>query len=140
MAEQQVLFLCTGNSCRSQMAEGWLRHLGGQRFTALSAGTEPQGLNSLAVRVMAEAGVDISNQRSKSVEEFLGRDLDLLITVCGDARESCPMFTGSVRERRHWPLPDPAQTTGTPAQVLDHFRNIRDAIRDRVKSLLAEGG
>ncbi|MBI5443805.1 MAG: arsenate reductase ArsC [Deltaproteobacteria bacterium] len=139
MAKKEVLFLCTGNSCRSQMAEGWLRHLGNERFTALSAGTDPQGLNPLAVQVMTEAGVDISRQRSKSVDEFLGGDIDLLITVCGEARESCPVFIGKVRERRHWPLPDPAQVTGPPEEVLDFFRRVRDSIRSRVEDLLSEG-
>ena len=133
-----VLFLCTGNSCRSQMAEGWLRHLGGDRFDALSAGTEPQGLNPLAVRVMAEAGVDISSQASKSVDSLLGSDLDLLITVCGGARESCPMFPGKVGERRHWPLADPAAASGTEGEVLAVFRRVRDEIRDRVRSFVEE--
>ncbi|MBI5439605.1 MAG: arsenate reductase ArsC [Deltaproteobacteria bacterium] len=139
MAKKEVLFLCTGNSCRSQMAEGWLRHLGHERFMALSAGTDPQGLNPLAVQVMAEAGVDISGQRSKSVDEFLGRDIDVLITVCGEARESCPMFIGKVRERRHWPLPDPAKAQGAPSEVLVVFRRVRDDIRRRVEELLSEG-
>lgn len=139
MASKKVLFLCTGNSCRSQMAEGWLRHLAGERYEALSAGTDPQGLNPLAVKVMAEAGVDISGQRSKSVDEFLGRDLDLLITVCGGAQESCPMFIGKVRERRHWPLPDPAQAAGTPAEILNVFRRARDDIRRRIEEMLSEG-
>jgi arsenate reductase len=138
--KKTVLFLCTGNSCRSQMAEGWLRHLGGDRFEALSAGTRPQGLNPRALRVMAENGVDISGQRSKSVDEFLGRDLDLLITVCGGAQESCPMFLGKAGQRRHWPLPDPAEAAGTDAQVLGLFRTVRDEIRRLVEDLIAEGG
>lgn len=134
----KVLFLCTGNSCRSQMAEGWLRHLGGSRFEALSAGTAPQEVNPLAVKVMAEAGVDISSQRSKSVDEFLGVDLDLLVTVCGGAKESCPFFLGKVEERRHWPFDDPAAARGTEEEVLAVFRRVRDEIRLSVKALVEE--
>ena len=133
-----MLFLCTGNSCRSQMAEGWLRHLGGERVEALSAGTDPKGVNPLTVRVMAEAGVDISAQRSKSVDEFLGQDLDLLVTVCGGAKESCPVFLGKVGERRHWPIDDPAEAQGTEEEVLTIFRRVRDEIRARVESFLEE--
>ncbi|MBI5445061.1 MAG: arsenate reductase ArsC [Deltaproteobacteria bacterium] len=139
MSKKTVVFLCTGNSCRSQMAEGWLRQLGGSGFEALSAGTRPQGLNPTAVRVMAEAGVDISGQQSKSVDEFLGRDLDLLVTVCGGARESCPMFLGRVARRMHWPVDDPAEAQGTEEEVLVAFRRVRDEIRGRVEALLREG-
>jgi arsenate reductase len=138
MAKKTVLFLCTGNSCRSQMAEGWLRHLGGGRFEALSAGTRPQGVNPLAVRVMAEAGVDISGQRSKPVGEYLGRDFDLLVTVCGGAKESCPVFLGKVGERRHWPIDDPAEAAGTEDEVLAVFRRVRDEIEMRVTNLVNE--
>ncbi len=135
-----VLFLCTGNSCRSQMAEGWLRHLGGGRYEALSAGTEPQGLNPLAVRVMAEVGVDLSRHRSKPVVKFLGRDLDLVVTVCGGAKESCPVFLGKVADRRHWPIDDPAAARGSEEEVLSVFRRVRDEIRRRVEELLKEEG
>jgi arsenate reductase len=120
------------------MAEGWLRHLGRDRHEALSAGTEPQGLNAVAVKVMAEVGADISGQRSKSVTEFLGRDLDVLITVCGGARESCPVFLGKVRERRHWPIDDPAAVRGSEDDVLSVFRRVRDEIRSYVEELLRE--
>jgi arsenate reductase (thioredoxin) len=130
------MFLCTGNSCRSQMAEGWLRHLGGDRYEALSAGTRPQGVNPLAVRVMAEAGVDISGQRSKSVDDLLGEHLDLLVTVCGGARESCPVFGGQVKERRHWPFDDPAEAQGSEEEVLGVFRRVRDEIRRAVEQFL----
>lgn len=138
--KKRVLLLCTGNSCRSQMAEGWLRHLGGDRYEALSAGTRPQGVNPLAVRVMAEAGVDISGHRSKSVDELLGEDLDLLVTVCGGARESCPVFLGKVKERQHWPFDDPAEAQGPEEGVLHVFRRVRDEIRRRVEQFLAGGG
>jgi arsenate reductase len=138
MSKKTVLFLCTGNSCRSQMAEGWLRRLGGDRVEPLSAGTEPQGLNPSTVRVMAEAGVDISEQRSKSAEEFLPRDIDLLVTVCGGAREACPMFAGKVGERGHWPIEDPAAAVGSEEEVLAVFRRVRDEIRRGVEQLLRE--
>ena len=134
--KKRVLFLCTGNSCRSQMAEGWLRHLGSDRYEALSAGTRPQGVNPLAVRVMAEAGVDISEQRSKSVDEFLGQDIDLLVTVCGGAKESCPVFLGAVKDRQHWPFDDPAQAAGTDEEVLAIFRRVRDEIRRAVEGFV----
>ncbi len=136
--KKTILFLCTGNSCRSQMAEAWLRHLGGDRFQALSAGTAPQELNALAVKVMTEAGVDMADHRSKSVTEFLEQDFDLLVTVCGGAKESCPVFFGKVKERRHWPLPDPAEAEGSKAQVLGIFRNVRDEIRYLVEALIDE--
>ena len=140
MSKKTVLFLCTGNSCRSQMAEGWLRHLGGDRFEALSAGTRPQDLNPLAVAVMAEVGVDISGQRSKPVDEYLEQDIDLLVTVCGGAKESCPAFLGRVGKRTHWPLADPAEATGTRAQVLGVFRRVRDGLRLKIEDLVSEGG
>ncbi len=138
--QKRVLFLCTGNSCRSQMAEGWLRHLGGDRYEALSAGTRPQGVNPLAVRVMAEAGVDISGHWSKSADELLGEDLDLLVTVCGGAKESCPVFLGKVKERQHWPFDDPAEAQGPEEEVLHVFRRVRDEIRRGVEQFLAGGG
>lgn len=135
-----VLFLCTGNSCRSQMAEGWLRRLGGGRFSALSAGTVPQAVNPFAIRAMAEAGVDISGQRSKSVNEYLGLDIDLLVTVCGGAKESCPMFTGKVASRLHWPVDDPAKACGSEDEVMEVFRRVRDEIRALVEGLVTEPG
>jgi arsenate reductase len=140
MSVKTVLFLCTGNACRSQMAEGWLKHLGGGRFEALSAGTKPQGLHPTAVRVMAEAGVDISRQRSKSVEEYRGRRFDLLITVCGGAKESCPVFTGGVGGRLHWPVEDPAAADGAEEEALAVFRRVRDEIRARVEELVGVEG
>jgi arsenate reductase len=137
--KRRVLFLCTGNSCRSQMAEGWLRHLGGDRYEAFSAGTHPQGVHPGAVRVMAESGVDLSGHWSKSVNEFLGQDLDLLVTVCGGAKESCPLFLGKVGERRHWPVDDPAGALGAEDEVLAVFRRVRDELRGRVAALVREG-
>ncbi|NOY45513.1 MAG: arsenate reductase ArsC [Deltaproteobacteria bacterium] len=138
--KKKVLFLCTGNSCRSQMAEGWLRHLGGDRYVVFSAGTRPQGLNPLAIRVMAEAGVDISSHTSDPVERYLGEDFDLVVTVCGGAKESCPVFVGRVKDRRHWPFDDPAEAVGTEDEILAKFRRVRDEIRRKVEAYLGEGG
>lgn len=135
--KSRVLFLCTGNSCRSQMAEGFLRALGGAAYEALSAGTEPKGLNLDAVRAMREAGIDISGQRSKGLEVFLGRDLDWVITVCDLANESCPVFPGSVR-RLHWSFQDPALATGTDEERRTVFRRVRDEIGVRVRGFVAE--
>lgn len=136
--KKRVLFLCTGNSCRSQMAEGWLRHLGGDRYEVFSAGTRLQGLNPRAVRVMAEAGVDISGHTSDPVEKYLGEDFDLVVTVCGGAKESCPVFVGRVKDRQHWPFDDPAEATGTEEEVMAVFRRVRDEIRARVEAFLRE--
>ncbi len=120
------------------MAEGWLRHLGGDRYEVFSAGIRPQGLNPLAIQVMAEAGVDISAHRSEPVDRYLDREFDLVITVCDGALESCPAFTGRVRERRHWPFDDPAAATGTEEEVFSVFRRVRDEIRQRVEAFLRE--
>ncbi|TAL15941.1 arsenate reductase ArsC [bacterium] len=136
--KKTVLFLCTGNSCRSQMAEGWLRHLSGGRVEALSAGTKPISVHPLAIRAMAEAGVDISGQRSKSADEYMDREIDLLVTVCDSARESCPIFTGKVGERRHMPFEDPASAVGSYEEVMEVFRRVRDEIRDGVEELLKD--
>lgn len=134
----RVLFLCTGNSCRSQMAEGWLRHLGGDRFESLSAGVDPHGLNPLAVAVMAEAGVDISGQRSESIHDYLADPPELVISVCDRAEERCPNFPGRV-QRLRWLFPDPARATGSEAEVLAVFRRVRDDIRARIEAWLAAG-
>lgn len=133
----RVLFLCTGNSCRSQMAEGFLRHLAGDRFEAVSAGTDPVGLNPGAVQVMAEVGIDISHQRSKGVREFLGRPFIFLITVCDQANERCPIFPGVVN-RLHWSFDDPASAEGTEAERLAVLRRVRDEIAQSVRRFVAE--
>lgn len=133
----KVLFLCTGNSCRSQMAEGWARHLHGDLIEPFSAGIEPHGLNPRAVRVMAEVGVDISRHRSNHVDELRSMPLDLVVTVCDSARESCPVFPGSVR-MIHWSFDDPPRlATGarTEDEALTHYRRVRDEIRDFVDFL-----
>ena len=131
----KVLFVCTGNSARSQMAEGFARHLGGGGIEAHSAGIEPNRLNPFAVRAMQEKGIDISRQTSKAFDEALARCMDVVITVCGNADERCPVLPSEVR-RLHWPLEDPAATRGTDAEVLAKFREIRDRIEVQVSALL----
>ncbi len=117
------------------MAEGWLRSLAGDRFDAASAGTRPAGLNPLAVRVMADRGVEISRQHSKSLDVFAGRQFDFVITVCDNARQSCPVFPGK-GVRLHWNLEDPAAAEGTEEQRLAVFRRVRDQIEQHVRELL----
>lgn len=131
--KKRVLILCTGNSARSQMAEGLLRSLAGDRLEVFSAGTRPVGLNPNAVQAMAEIGIDISGHRSKSVDEFAGQELDLIITVCDHARESCPFFPGST-ERIHHGFKDPA--AATPESQLAEFRAVRDEICHWLKQIV----
>ena len=123
----KVLFLCTGNSARSQMAEGYLRHAAGDRFEAVSAGIEPKGLNPLAVEAMREIGIDISRQTSKDVVTLLGQHVGYVVTVCDNAIERCPIFPGSWRFL-HWSLEDPAAAEGTHEERLVVFRRIRNEI------------
>ena len=130
-----VLFLCTGNSCRSQMAEGWLRHLAGTRFDVASAGTHPVGLNQRAVTVMKEAGVDIAHHRSTRVDELMGNRFDYVITVCDRARETCPTFPGAT-SALHWSFDDPAGAQGEEAARLAVFRRVRDEIAQRVQEFV----
>lgn len=137
MNKQRVLFLCTGNSCRSQMAEGWARHLKGATIDAYSAGTQPHGVNPLAVKVMAEAGVDISGQTSKHVNDLVGVPLDYVVTVCGNAEDACPAFPGRVK-RVHVGFDDPprlARDARTEDEALAHYRRVRDEIRAFVASI-----
>ena len=128
---KRVLFLCTGNSARSQMAEAWLRALGGGEFAAFSAGTEPKGLHPLTIAVMGEAGIDVSGQQSKGLEPFLEERWDFVITVCDRAKESCPIFPSDV-QRIHWSFDDPAEPGISEADRLRTFRRVRDEIRQRV--------
>ena len=128
----RVLFLCTGNSARSQMAEGLLRKLGSDRYEVYSAGTDPKPLHPMAVEVMAEAGVDISGQHSKSLDEFLDQTFDYIITVCDRAKDSCPTFPGDSK-RIHWGFEDPAAATGSDIERLIVFRKIRNEISDRIR-------
>lgn len=138
MAEKlRILFLCTGNSCRSQMAEGWARHLKGELIEPYSAGIETHGLNPHAVQVMAEAGVDISGHRSKNVTELRDVVFDYVVTVCGHAHETCPAFSGGARVV-HVGFEDPprlAASAGSPQEALDCYRRVRDQIRDFVLTL-----
>lgn len=134
MTRPAVLFLCTGNSCRSQMAEGWARHVLGARAAVYSAGIETHGLNPEAVAVMAEAGVDIAGQRSQHIDEFARTPLDLVVSVCAHAEEHCPVFPGTVR-RVHRGFDDPpklARAESDPARGRDHYRRVRDEIRSFV--------
>jgi arsenate reductase (thioredoxin) len=138
---QRVLFLCTHNSSRSQMAEGLLRARGGARYEVFSAGTHPGKVNPLAIQAMAELGIDLSETagyRAKSMEEFVGQaPIDLVVTVCDEAAEECPFFPGA-RRQTHWSFPDPSQATGTEAERLAVFRQVRDGLAQRIDSLLAE--
>jgi arsenate reductase len=137
MSKKRVLFLCTGNSCRSQMAEGLINHLA-EGWEACSAGTRPLGyVHSLAIEAMAELGLDISHQRPKSVREFQNAALDLVITVCDDAAENCPLWLGQGRVV-HISFPDPARATGSRDEQLAVFRQVRDDIRRRVFGYLGE--
>ena len=137
MEKLTVLFLCTGNSARSQMAEGYLRHVAGDKYEALSAGVEPKGLNPLAVAAMSEIGIDISRHYSKNASTFLGTHISYVITVCDNARERCPIFPGSGKVL-HWGFEDPAAVQGTQAEKLAVFRRVRDEITRRIqRELLA---
>jgi len=131
----KILFLCTGNSCRSQMAEGWANHLGQDRVEAASAGIEAHGKNPRAIAVMREAGVDISRQESTRVTPPMLEQADLVVTVCGHADESCPVLPPGV-QKKHWPLEDPAKATGTEDEIMARFRATRDEIKSRVEGLI----
>ena len=130
--KKRVLFLCTHNSARSQMAEGLLRAFGGETFEAFSAGTEATHVRPLAIRAMAELGIDISAQASKTLDRYRTEPFDAVITVCDQANEACPVFFGA-RERLHWSFPDPSKAEGTDEQQLNVYRQVRDAIRQRIE-------
>jgi arsenate reductase len=130
-----ILFLCTGNSCRSQIAEGWARHLGGSSFDVQSAGIESHGKNPRAILVMKEAGVDTSCQESTKLTHDMLASADYLVTVCGHADENCPALPAAVR-KEHWPLDDPASASGTEDEIMAVFRASRDDIRQRVADLI----
>jgi len=133
--KRRILFLCTHNSARSQMAEGLLRALAGDRFEVASAGTERTRVRPEAITAMRELDIDISHQTSKTLERFLGDDWDEVITVCDSANESCPVFPGA-RQRRHWSIDDPAGVTGSDEQRLAAFRRARDELRSRIETEL----
>ena len=133
----RVLILCTGNSARSQMAEGLLRAIAGDRFEVESAGTKPSHVRPEAIEAMREIGIDITSHRSKSVDEFTSREFDHIITVCDNAKETCPVFPGNA-ERIHWSFDDPAAVEGTDAERLSEFLRVRDEISSRLRSFTAE--
>ncbi len=140
MIKDEVLFLCTGNSCRSQMAEAFLRAYGGERFEVYSAGLQPSEINPWTYRTMAELGFDLAGQYSKSVEEYRGAiDFDVVITVCADADANCPAYLGRARQRLHWGFEDPAKFVGSEEETLATFRQVRDEISARVKTWLDTG-
>lgn len=133
----KVLFLCTENACRSQMAEGLINHDLYSQVKASSAGVRATWVNPRAIQVMAELGIDISQQRSKSMDEFSAEQFDLAITLCDQAQKQCPMFPGATR-LIHMGFPDPAQASGTEAEIMDEFRKVRDDIRHQMVSFLRE--
>ena len=135
MSRVKVLFLCTGNSARSQMAEGYLRHVAGDEFEAMSAGVEPKGLNPLAVEAMKEIGIDISHQTAKDVREFLGQAIPYVITVCDNAQARCPIFPRTYKFL-HWSLQDPVEATGSHDEKLAVFRRVRDEVAQRIQQEL----
>ena len=137
MTRQRVLFLCTHNSARSQMAEGWLRHLAPDRYEAQSAGTERRTVHPLAIQAMAEVGIDISTHTSKLLVGLMQEPWDYVITVCDSANERCPLFPGKV-QRLHWGFPDPSAAIGTEEEKLSVFRGIRDQIGSRLKGWLTD--
>jgi arsenate reductase (thioredoxin) len=141
MAKQTVLFLCTGNSARSQLAEGLLRHHAGDQFEVYSAGLEPKGVNPFAIQAMDEIGIDIRDQWSKGTKEYMGRmTFNYVIPVCANADESCPkaLWATPGTKKMHWPLEDPAAVEGTDDQKLAAFREIRDQIDSKIQSWLRE--
>jgi arsenate reductase (thioredoxin) len=138
VTRQRVLFLCTHNSARSQMAEGFLRQRAGVQFDVESAGTEETRVNPLAIRVMYEVGIDLTTHRSKTLDRFLEQPWDVVITVCDSANERCPIFPRSAR-RLHWSFEDPSQARGSEEERLEVFRRIRDEIAARIDGWLAEG-
>jgi arsenate reductase (thioredoxin) len=133
----RVLILCTANSARSQMAEGLLRHEAEPSCEVSSAGTKPARVRPEAIAVMGEAGIDISGHHSKSVEEFLGQDFDFVITVCDNARETCPVFPAKTR-RIHWSIEDPAAVDGSKEERLDAFRRTRDELQERLRAFVRQ--
>ncbi|HBT49903.1 MAG: Protein-tyrosine-phosphatase [Caldanaerobacter subterraneus] len=137
MAKKILYFICTGNSCRSQMAEGFGKFYGGDDFEVYSGGVEAHGLNSKAVEVMKEIGIDISNQTSDLIDENILFKADYVITLCGDARDKCPALPPSVKSL-HWELEDPARAEGTEEEIMNKFREVRDIIKEKVKALIEE--
>lgn len=134
---KRILVLCTGNSCRSQIAEGYLRYFAGDKATVYSAGVETHGVNPKAIAIMAEDGIDISKHTSNNVNEYFDIDFDLVLTVCDNAKERCPFFPTKA-EKFHYNFPDPAKATGTPDQVMASFRAVREQIKEYSRQFVAE--
>jgi arsenate reductase len=135
--KKRVLILCTGNSCRSQMAEGLWRHYAGDEWEVFSAGLTPVGVHPLAIKAMAEIGVDISRQKSKSLDEFIDEPFDLVVTVCRNVERQCPVFPGA-RQKEHWPIDDPIVVSGSVEERLREFRRARDEIGARIRDWLEQ--
>ena len=135
-AKLRVLILCTGNSARSQMAEGLLRTLAGERVEVFSAGSKPSQVSPYAIRAMARRGIDISGQRSKHLSEYIKQPFDTVITVCDQAAETCPIFPGKA-QRIHWSFPDPATAQGSEAEILAAFERVRDELEDKLRAWVA---
>ncbi|MFD2147479.1 arsenate reductase ArsC [Mucilaginibacter antarcticus] len=134
---KNVLVLCTGNSCRSQIAEGYLKHFAAEKATIYSAGIETHGVNPKAIETMKRDGIDISNHTSNNVNEYLDIDFDYVITVCDNAKESCPHFP-STAVKLHYNFPDPAKATGTDEQVMERFEKVREMIKDYIRDFVKE--
>lgn len=134
---RKILVLCTGNSCRSQIAEGYLRHLAGDKAEIYSAGVETHGVNSRAIKTMQEDGIDISKHTSNNVDEFGNIDFDFVITVCDNAKERCPFFASKAK-RFHYDFPDPAKATGSEEQIMQEFKNVRQMIKEYCSKFIAE--
>lgn len=134
---KKVLVLCTGNSCRSQIAEGYLRHFAGDKAEIYSAGVETHGVNPKAIAIMAQDGIDISSHTSNNVNEYAGIDFDYVITVCDNAKERCPFFPGNA-QKFHYNFPDPAKATGTEEEVMNEFANVRELIKAYAKKFVEE--
>lgn len=134
---KKIYFLCTGNSCRSQMAEGFAKQMMGADWEVASAGIETHGVNPLAIKAMAEVNIDLTHNTSKLIDTDYLNQCDLVVTLCGDARDRCPMTPATVK-KLHWPLPDPAQATGTESEKMVVFRQVRDQIQQHVRNLVTE--
>ena len=134
---KNILVLCTGNSCRSQLAEGYLRHFAGNKAAIYSAGIETHGVNPKAIQVMAEDGIDISHHKSNNVDEYVNIPFDYVITVCDNAKENCPYFL-SQAQRFHFNFPDPAKATGTPDEIMNEFRRVRDMIKEYARNFISQ--
>lgn len=135
---KNVLVLCTGNSCRSQIAEAYLRHFAGDKAEIFSAGVETHGVNPRAIAIMKEDGIDISKHRSKNIDEYFNIDFDFVITVCDNAKESCPFFPTKAKKMFHQNFPDPAKSTGTEEEILEHFRQVRQMIKSFSQQFVAD--